>query len=181
MVIVEITAPPTMHTQAIGQVIEVLGDYMAPGLETDVAIRSHELPYIWSEQILMDTKKFSQPKAPYPHRQDLRELHLVTIDGEDAQDFDDAVYCEPYNKSEWRLVVAIADVSHYVKPGSALDVEAINRGNSVYFPGRVIPMLPPELSNDLCSLKPNVDRLSMVCDMIIDKRGDIKNMIFIAQ
>ncbi|MEK6731915.1 MAG: ribonuclease R [Pseudomonadota bacterium] len=178
MVIVEITAPPTMHTQAIGQVIEVLGDYMAPGLETDVAIRSHELPYIWSEQILMDTKKFSQPKAPYPHRQDLRELHLVTIDGEDAQDFDDAVYCEPYNKSEWRLVVAIADVSHYVKPGSALDVEAINRGNSVYFPGRVIPMLPPELSNDLCSLKPNVDRLSMVCDMIIDKRGDIKKYDF---
>lgn len=175
IVSVKIKQYPSAHALPIGEVIEVLGDYMAPGMEIEVAIRSNGLPHHWPPKVIKEVEKFSDKitENDMYGRVDLRSLPFVTIDGEDAQDFDDAVYCEPKEKGGWRLYVAIADVGHYVKPHTSLDEEAINRGNSVYFPGHVIPMLPRELSNGLCSLKPNVDRLSVVCDLSLSQEGGI--------
>lgn len=180
MVVVEITTQPSATTRPLGKVIEIIGDHMAPGMEIDVAIRNHELPNEWPEEVLTDAQKFQTTvtEEDCKGRLDLRELPFVTIDGEDAKDFDDAVYCEPREKGGWLLYVAIADVGHYVKPNSALDKEALNRGNSVYFPGRVIPMLPETLSNGLCSLNPNVNRLVMVCEMAIASTGRITRYRF---
>ena len=180
VVVVRITRHPIEHHHAVGEVIEVVGRDLAPGMETEIAIRKHELPHVWSEETNMeiaalgDSLKFVQHDS---RRVDLRQLPLVTIDGEDSRDFDDAVYCESINRG-WRLIVAIADVSHYVRTDSALDREAFNRGNSVYFPNRVIPMLPEALSNGICSLNPGEDRFCMVCDMSISRRGEITDYRF---
>lgn len=175
MVVIEITLQPTARNRPMGKVIEILGDHMAPGMEINVAIRNHQLPHEWSAQVLAEAKQFSKEVEDdaFSDRRDLRKLPFVTIDGEDAKDFDDAVYCEPSAKGGWTLYVAIADVSHYVRPGSAIDREAIDRGNSVYFPGQVIPMLPEILSNDLCSLNPHINRLAMVCEVEISSKGDM--------
>ncbi len=172
IVTVEITDYPTRQLGAKGRIAEILGDHMDPGMEIDVAIRSHGIPFEWPEAVQaeaagLEAEPLEQDKQ---HRIDLRKLPFVTIDGEDARDFDDAVYCEE-RSGGWRLWVAIADVSHYVAPGSALDQEAALRGNSVYFPARVVPMLPEALSNGLCSLKPAVDRLAMVCEMELSAKG----------
>lgn len=174
IVVVEIIEQPTLRREPIGRVIEVLGDHMAPGMEIEVAIRSYDLPNVWSEAVLAEVAPFEGQVAQdaHPARVDLRHLPLVTIDGEDARDFDDAVYCERTPKG-WKLYVAIADVSHYVRPRSALDNEALLRGNSVYFPQRVIPMLPEILSNGLCSLNPDEDRLCMVCEMSVNVDGTV--------
>ncbi|RRJ82308.1 ribonuclease R [Aestuariirhabdus litorea] len=179
-VVVEITAQPGKHSAAQGIVKEVLGDHMAPGMEIDVAVRSHQLPHSWPDAVLRQIRDFSErvTEADKQARVDLRQLPLVTIDGEDARDFDDAVYCEAKRGGGWRLYVAIADVSHYVKVGTALDEEALNRATSVYFPGQVIPMLPEVLSNGLCSLNPEVDRLAMVCEMTISASGKLSGYRF---
>jgi ribonuclease R len=179
MVVVAITTQPAPHTRPVGKIIEVLGDHMAPGMEINVAIRNHDLPHIWPEDVLAEAAKFpaTVPADAIKDRLDLRKLPFVTIDGEDAKDFDDAVYCTPSGKG-WILYVAIADVGHYVKPGTPLDTEAYERGNSVYFPEQVIPMLPEALSNGLCSLKPEVDRLTMVCEMHINATGKITKYEF---
>lgn len=179
IVTVQIMEYPTRNRQAFGRVIEILGDHMAPGMEIDMAIRSYQLPQDWSILVEEEVRELPAIVAGEDKqgRTDLRELPLVTIDGEDAMDFDDAVYCEPMGKG-WRLVVAIADVSHYVQPGGALDCEARVRGNSVYFPGRVIPMLPEQLSNGLCSLNPQVDRLCMACDMELSATGILRKYTF---
>lgn len=179
IVMCEIVEQPTRHTQPIGRVVEVIGDHMAPGMEIEIAIRKHGLPHVWPEAVLTESAAIKAEVAEEDKagREDLRRLPLVTIDGEDARDFDDAVFCERAGRG-WRLIVAIADVSHYVKPGSALDREAYARGNSVYFPQNVIPMLPEALSNGLCSLKPAVDRLCMACDMTIDAKGKIEAFRF---
>lgn len=179
IVSVTITEYPTRQRQAMGRVSEILGDHMAPGMEIDIAIRNHNLPQEWPQAVQQEIQHLGGEVAEQDKsgREDIRDLPLVTIDGEDARDFDDAVYCEKQGRS-WRLIVAIADVSHYVKPGSALDDEAMNRGNSVYFPERVIPMLPEILSNGLCSLNPLVDRLCMVCDMTISASGQLKGSRF---
>ena len=180
MVVVQITTQPTATARAIGKVVEILGEHMAPGMEIDVAIRNHDLPTEWSSAVLREAKQYSPdvPDEDLKGRLDLRKLPFVTIDGEDAKDFDDAVYCTPRSKGGWTLYVAIADVSHYVKEKGALDQEALNRGNSVYFPGRVIPMLPEVLSNDLCSLNPYVNRLTLVCEMAIGATGKITSYKF---
>ena len=179
-VMVAITQQPGWREPARGRVVEVLGEHMAPGMEIEVAIRSYNIPFAWPQAAVAEAQSF----APEPserdkqHRIDIRGLPLVTIDGEDARDFDDAVYCEPKKGGGWRLWVAIADVSHYVKVGSALDREAQVRGNSVYFPDRVVPMLPEALSNGLCSLKPEVDRLCMVCELTITAAGKVSGYRF---
>lgn len=180
MTVVEITEQPSVHARPVGRVIEVLGDHMAPGMEIDVAIRNHELPNEWPDKVLRDAKQYSPhvTEEMFKGRLDLRAKPFVTIDGEDAKDFDDAVYCEPRSMGGWTLYVAIADVGNYVQPGSPLDKEALNRGNSVYFPGRVIPMLPEVLSNELCSLKPQVNRLTLVCEMAISPTGKITRYRF---
>jgi ribonuclease R len=174
-----ITDYPTRQLGAKGHISEILGDHLDPGLEIEVAIRSHEIPWEWPDAVLDEAGRLeSEPREEdKQHRVDLRELPFVTIDGEDARDFDDAVYCEQQSGG-WRLWVAIADVCHYVRPGSALDEEAANRGNSVYFPERVVPMLPEALSNGLCSLKPQVDRLAMVCEMELDQAGNLGSYQF---
>lgn len=179
IVMVEILEQPTTHRQPIGRVVEVLGENLAPGMEIDIAIRAFELPDTWLPEVEREAAAFSSevPAKAAAGREDLRTLPLVTIDGEDARDFDDAVYCEPEGNG-WRLLVAIADVSTYVTPGSALDQEALNRGNSVYFPERAIPMLPEVLSNGLCSLNPGVDRLCMVCELHIGTRGKVRAFRF---
>ena len=180
MVVVEIVTQPSKVTRPIGKIREILGDHMAPGMEIDVAIRNHEIPHEWPEEVLREAARFAETVSPdaLKDRLDLRELPFVTIDGEDAKDFDDAVYCKAQKSGGWVLYVAIADVSHYVRPSTALDQEALNRGNSVYFPGRVIPMLPEALSNGLCSLNPHVDRLAMVCEMKITAAGKITHYDF---
>ena len=179
VVVVEIIEQPSKHAQAIGKVVEVLGNYADPGMEIEIALRKHELPYEFSSAALQQTKKLPDTvrKTDWKGREDLTALPLVTIDGETARDFDDAVYCERQGKG-FRLIVAIADVSHYVTADSALDEVAYERGNSVYFPRRVIPMLPEKLSNGLCSLNPEVERLCMVCDMSISATGEIKRYRF---
>jgi ribonuclease R len=172
MVNVEIIEQPTSRHRAVGKVIEVLGEHMAPGMETDVAIRSHNIPVEWPDAVLEEiaTLSVEVPEEAKQGRVDLRQLPLVTIDGSDARDFDDAVFAKRTSKG-WKLLVCIADVSSYVTPDSALDKEAFQRGNSVYFPNRVVPMLPEILSNGLCSLNPDVDRLCMTAELYIDETG----------
>ncbi|WP_374088793.1 ribonuclease R [Methylomicrobium lacus] len=179
IVIAEILEQPTKVRQPIGRVIEVLGDHLAPGMEIEMAIRSYGLPYQWPEALLEEIQAFSEevPEAAKQNRVDLRDTPLVTIDGEDARDFDDAVFCKKTSKG-WKLLVAIADVSHYVQVSTALDQEAKNRSTSVYFPEKVIPMLPEILSNGLCSLNPHVDRLCMVCELVIDGQGHVVRSSF---
>lgn len=180
IVVAGIIAQPTKNTLPLGEVVEILGDHMAPGMEISVAMRNHALPFVWPELALEEASKYA-PKVDEKEsadRKDYRKMPFVTIDGEDAKDFDDAVYCEPLPKGGYKLYVAIADVSHYVRPGMALDKEAYQRGNSVYFPGRVIPMLPETLSNNLCSLNPKVDRLVMVCEMTITAKGKVTDYDF---
>lgn len=179
IVLVDIVEQPSARTRPIGRIADVLGESMQPGMEIDVAIHKYALPVQWPQPVIDQIAEIpgSVSDAERANRRDLRDLYLVTIDGADARDFDDAVYCESVDDG-WRLVVAIADVSHYVSVDSALDREAENRATSVYFPNRVIPMLPEGLSNDLCSLKPKVDRLCMVCDMVIDQSGGIREYKF---
>jgi ribonuclease R len=179
VVMVELLEQPSKHSQPIGRVIEVLGNYADPGMEIEIALRKHELPFEFSPEALAETKKLPDTvrKSDWKGREDITGLPLVTIDGETARDFDDAVYCERQGKG-FRLIVAIADVSHYVEAGKALDHDAYDRGNSVYFPRRVIPMLPEKLSNGLCSLNPHVERLCMVCDMAITATGSIRRYRF---
>ncbi|MDP3123470.1 MAG: VacB/RNase II family 3'-5' exoribonuclease, partial [Thiobacillus sp.] len=180
VVTVEIVTQPGAHNEAVGRVAEVLGSYTGPGMEIEIALRKHDLPHVFPPEVEAQAAKLpaTVQKKDMAGREDIRHLPLVTIDGETARDFDDAVYCEPQGRSGFRLIVAIADVSHYVRPRDALDTEGYNRGNSVYFPRRVIPMLPEALSNGLCSLNPEVDRLSMVCDMQISSTGSIKEYRF---
>jgi ribonuclease R len=174
IVVAAILEQPSKRNRPIGKVIEVLGDHMAPGMEIQMALRSYELPFEWPVEVLEETAGLNPliDLKDHPERTDLRKLPLVTIDGEDARDFDDAVYCKRTGKG-WRLLVAIADVSHYVAPGGGLDREAANRGTSVYFPEQVIPMLPEALSNGLCSLVPEQDRLCMVCELLIADDGTV--------
>ncbi|MGI9211686.1 MAG: ribonuclease R [Methylococcaceae bacterium] len=181
LVVAEIIEYPSRHRNPIGRVVEILGEHMAPGMEIEVAIRSYDLPSVWPDAVLTEIAGLTEdiPAEVIAERVDLRHLPLVTIDGEDARDFDDAVFCERTTKG-WKLWVAIADVSHYVRPGTALDEEARNRGNSVYFPDRVIPMLPEILSNGLCSLNPEVDRLCMVAELSFDTEGKIYRSNFIS-
>lgn len=179
MVVVEITQPPTKRSQPLGRILRVLGEHRAPGMEVDLAVHAYGLPHRWPAEVEGEIAALRPQvsEADKAGRLDLRATPLVTIDGEDARDFDDAVYCEP-SAGGFRLLVAIADVSHYVKPGTALDLEARNRGNSVYFPDRVIPMLPEVLSNGLCSLNPQVDRLCLVCEMRVSGQGEVTRSKF---
>jgi ribonuclease R len=179
VVVVEITEQPSEHREAAGRVKEVLGHATDPGIEIEIALRKHALPFAFSSEATRQAKRLPAEvrAADRKGREDLTHLPLVTIDGETAKDFDDAVWCEKKGRG-FRLIVAIADVSHYVRDGDALDRDARERGNSVYFPRRVIPMLPEELSNELCSLKPEVDRCCMVCDMEIGATGAIKDYRF---
>jgi ribonuclease R len=180
MVVAQLIQYPSKKSRAIAKITEVLGEHMAPGMEIDVAIRAYQLPHTWSLPTLEEVKdlKGEVLEKDKLGREDLRLLPLVTIDGATARDFDDAVYCEKLKNGEFKLLVAIADVSHYVKPDTALDADAFARGNSVYFPDNVIPMLPTILSNELCSLNPKVDRLCMVCEAVINKKGEIKKTRF---
>jgi ribonuclease R len=180
IVVVEITAQHSSRHDPIGAIVEILGNERNKNVEIEAALRKHNLPYEWPKELLKSVESLTEtiPSNAIKNRVDLRDLALVTIDGEDARDFDDAVYCAPTRTGGWKLYVAIADVSHYVKPDSILDKEAFNRGNSVYFPTRVIPMLPEILSNGLCSLKPNEDRLCMVCEMNISKSGKLTKYEF---
>jgi len=179
IVTVEIVEQPTKRSRPLGRIVEVLGEHMAPGMEIEIAIRSHGLPRSWPPQVEREIAVFDEevPEEAKEGREDLRHLPLVTIDGEDARDFDDAVFCRSHGKG-WKLLVAIADVSSYVLPGMALDEEARERGTSVYFPERVIPMLPEVLSNGLCSLNPEVDRLCMACELSIDADGEVTGYRF---
>lgn len=176
---VKLHKQPRRRHSPVGEIVEVLGDQMAPGMEVDIAIRAHDLPHEFPPAVLAESEAYGglvSPKAK-KDRVDLRDMPLVTIDGEDSRDFDDAVYAE--NKGNgWRLWVAIADVAYYVSPSSALDDEAQQRGTSVYFPNEVLPMLPEALSNGLCSLNPEVDRLCLACEMIITAKGEVKKFKF---
>lgn len=179
VVSVELTEQPSRYAQPVGKIVEVLGDIDDPGMEIEIAVRKYGVPHEFSEKAKQQAAKLPGEVRPVDmaQRVDLRDVPMVTIDGEDARDFDDAVYCEPVKigrTSGFRLIVAIADVSHYVKPGDALDDDALLRSTSVYFPRRVIPMLPEKLSNGLCSLNPQVDRLTLVCDAVISSKGEIK-------
>ncbi len=180
IVVCELVSPPEPRVELIAKVVEILGEHMAPGMEIDMAIRGFDLPFQWSPQVLKEIESLT----PEVHadeiqgRLDLRHLPFVTIDGEDARDFDDAVFCEKRKRGGYLLYVAIADVSHYVKPNTALDEAAKERGTSVYFPNKVIPMLPEILSNELCSLKPVVDRLSIVCEVQLTAQGEISKYSF---
>ena len=181
VVAIELTEPPSMYSQPVGRVVEVLGEIDDPGMEIEIAVRKYEVPHRFSPETLAQAASLPDKirASDRKHRIDLTDMPLVTIDGEDARDFDDAVYCEPARigrakaDNGWRLIVAIADVSHYVKPGEALDTDAYERATSVYFPRRVIPMLPERISNGLCSLNPNEDRLAMVCDMLVTAQGEV--------
>jgi ribonuclease R len=182
VVAIELTEQPSLYSQPVGRVTEVLGEIDDPGMEIEIAVRKYEVPHRFSAETLAQAAGLPDRIRPADRKDriDLTDVPLVTIDGEDARDFDDAVYCEPAKLGRgksasdgWRLVVAIADVSHYVKPGEPIDKDAYERATSVYFPRRVIPMLPEKLSNGLCSLNPNEDRLAMVCDMLITGSGEI--------
>ena len=179
LVVVELVQAPDPQRPPIGRVLTVLGDKLTASLAVQAAIHGHEIPHEFPQQVLNEAAAVPIEVEPSTAatRVDLRTLPLVTIDGEDAKDFDDAVYCEP-NDQGFRLVVAIADVSHYVRPGAPLDDEATIRATSVYFPGFVVPMLPETLSNGICSLKPKVDRLCFVCDMQVDRRGEVTKSTF---
>ncbi|MCY0386395.1 ribonuclease R [Robbsia sp. Bb-Pol-6] len=179
VVSIQIQDYPSRHAQAVGKVVEVLGEIDDPGMEIEIAVRKYGVPHIFSDAAQAQASRLPDEvrAADLKQRVDLRDVPLVTIDGEDARDFDDAVYCEPVKigrTTGYRLLVAIADVSHYVKPGEALDVDALERSTSVYFPRRVIPMLPEKLSNGLCSLNPAVDRCVLTCDMLITAKGEVK-------
>ncbi len=183
VVVVKLTEPPALYGQPVGRVAEVLGEVDDPGMEIEIAVRKYGVPHVFSDACLQVAKALpaTVQLRDYQGRVDLTDVPLVTIDGEDARDFDDAVYCEPATlggrgksaRKGWRLLVAIADVSHYVHTGNAIDIDAYERATSVYFPRRVIPMLPEKLSNGLCSLNPEVDRLCMVCDMLITSEGEL--------
>jgi ribonuclease R len=178
VVVVELSEPPALFGQPVGRVIEVLGEVDDPGMEIEIAVRKYSVPHIFSEACIAQARALPDKVRPQDKkdRVDLTDVPLVTIDGEDARDFDDAVYCEPAKVGRakgWRLLVAIADVSNYVENGSAIDIDAYDRATSVYFPRRVIPMLPEKLSNGLCSLNPDVERLCMVCDMLVTAKGDV--------
>ena len=182
VVVVELTEPPALYGQPVGRVKEVLGEIDDPGMEIEIAVRKYGVPHEFSQAAIAEARALPDAVRPADAkgRIDLTDVPLVTIDGEDARDFDDAVYCEPAvvggrgkKPNGWRLLVAIADVSHYVKTGSPIDVDAYERATSVYFPRRVIPMLPEKLSNGLCSLNPDVDRLCMVCDMMVSAQGEV--------
>ena len=179
IVVVSIVEQPSRKHPPVGKVVEVLGQHLQAGMEIDVALRSRDIPHQWPAEVKDQAAAFSPDVLEEDKlgRKDVRTLPLITIDGADARDFDDAVYCEK-TKTGWRLLVAIADVAHYVVPGAPLDKEAIKRGTSVYFPGRVVPMLPEALSNGLCSLNPEVDRLCMLCEMSLDEGGAIKRSRF---
>ena len=179
VVVVELHPRTAPFFQPIGKITEVLGDNMAKGMEVEIAIRKHDIPHVFPSAVEKQLKKWAEdvPEEAKRGRVDLRNLPLVTIDGEDARDFDDAVFCQKQGKG-WKLWVAIADVSYYVRPKSALDTEAYNRGNSVYFPNRVVPMLPEKLSNGLCSLNPQVDRLCMVCEITLSAKGKMTDYQF---
>lgn len=179
VVSIELTEQPSRYTQPVGKIVEILGDIDDPGMEIEIAVRKYGVPHEFSEAAKRQAAALPSEvgDADLKGRIDLRDVPLVTIDGEDARDFDDAVYCEPVKVGRsncHRLIVAIADVSHYVRPNEALDDDALERSTSVYFPRRVIPMLPEKLSNGLCSLNPEVDRLTLVCDAVIDAKGEIK-------
>ncbi|WP_133128129.1 ribonuclease R [Legionella nagasakiensis] len=180
IVLVELVAYPSRRNQAVGRIIHILGEHMAPGMETEIAILAHGIPSEWPDDVTADVSRIPMQvhKDQWLKRTDLRHLPFVTIDGEDAKDFDDAVYCYAKPKGGYQLYVAIADVSHYVEVGSVLDKEAARRGNSVYFPGKVVPMLPEALSNGICSLNPRVDRLCMVVEMAIAPTGKISRSRF---
>ncbi len=187
MVLVAITSQPSRQHLPVGRIVQVLGEHRAPGMEIQLSLHNYNIPHEWPKGMAAELKAIPAEvrESDKANRIDLRDLHFVTIDGEDARDFDDAVYCEPLKKGGWRrrkggwrLLVAIADVSHYVRPGSALDDEAWQRGTSVYFPGQVVPMLPEKLSNGLCSLNPEVDRLCMVCEMTVLPDGEVKDFQF---
>jgi len=178
VVVVELTEPPALFGQPVGRITEVLGEVDDPGMEIEIAVRKYDVPHIFSDACLAQAAALPDKVRATDKRQriDLTDIPLVTIDGEDARDFDDAVYCEPAKVGRskgWRLLVAIADVSHYVQTGSAIDIDAYDRATSVYFPRRVIPMLPEKLSNGLCSLNPDVERLCMVCDMLVTTKGEV--------
>ncbi|MBS0429085.1 MAG: ribonuclease R [Proteobacteria bacterium] len=181
VVVVQLTEPPALFGQPVGRVTEVLGEIDDPGMEIEIAVRKYGVPHVFSDACLAEAKALPDKvrATDKKGRIDLTDVPLVTIDGEDARDFDDAVYCEPAKigrsrgNNGWRLLVAIADVSAYVKTGSAIDIDAYDRATSVYFPRRVIPMLPEKLSNGLCSLNPEVERLCMVCDMLVTAEGEI--------
>ncbi len=179
IVIVEIIKSPTFKSLAVGKITQILGNYMDEGVETDSALYRNGIPVDFTEEALAQTAKLPSVVTDEDKkgRIDITDMKLVTIDGEDSRDFDDAVFAEPTNKG-WKLVVAIADVSHYVKEGSDLDNDAIDRGNSVYFPRRVVPMLPEALSNGLCSINPDVERLCMTCEMNIDSEGNLLDYKF---
>ncbi len=179
-VVVDILRQPSGRTKPTGKIVEILGEHMAPGMEIDVAIRSYDIPHSWPTEVGEQAASISGEVAEKDkaNRVDIRNMRLVTIDDETARDFDDAIYCEPRGRGAYRLVVAIADVSHYVRTDSPLDEEALRRGNSVYFPDHVVPMLPEKLSNGLCSLNPDVDRLCMVADMTISAAGNISGYTF---
>ncbi|MFQ3111266.1 ribonuclease R, partial [Neisseria meningitidis] len=179
VIVGEIEVYPEQNRPAVAKIIEVLGDYADSGMEIEIAVRKHHLPHQFSEACAKAVKKIPDHvrKSDLKGRVDLRDLPLVTIDGETARDFDDAVFAEKIGRN-YRLVVAIADVSHYVRPDDAIDTDAQERSTSVYFPRRVIPMLPENLSNGICSLNPNVERLCMVCDMVITYAGNIKEYRF---
>ena len=178
VVVVDLTEPPALYGQPVGRVVEVLGEVDDPGMEIEIAVRKYSVPHIFSDDALAAAKALPDKVRPQDRRSrvDLRDVPLVTIDGEDARDFDDAVYCEPARIGRakgWRLLVAIADVSSYVQTGNPIDIDAYDRATSVYFPRRVIPMLPEKLSNGLCSLNPDVERLCMVCDMLVTAKGEV--------
>ncbi len=178
VVVVQLTEPPSLFGQPVGRVQEVLGEVDDPGMEIEIAVRKYSVPHEFSEACLAEARLLPDKVRPTDKkgRVDLTDIPLVTIDGEDARDFDDAVYCEPAKVGRgkgWRLLVAIADVSHYVQTGSAIDIDAYDRATSVYFPRRVIPMLPEKLSNGLCSLNPDVERMCMVCDMLVNASGEV--------
>ena len=181
VVVAAIVQQPTERQPPLGRIVQVLGDMGAPGMATDIALHNFGIPFEWPEGVESEAGAFGEvvPEAMKQGRRDLRELPLVTIDGADARDFDDAV-CAKRNRKGWRLVVAIADVSSYVKPGTVLDEEAVNRATSVYFPNRVVPMLPEALSNGLCSLKPAEDRLCLACDMSVNEEGKVTRSRFVA-
>jgi len=182
VVVVDLVEPPALYGQPVGRIKEVLGEIDDPGMEIEIAVRKYSVPHEFSDACIAQARTLPDKVRPQDkkHRIDLTDIALVTIDGEDARDFDDAVYCEPVTMGRgksatkgWRLLVAIADVSHYVETGAAIDIDAYDRATSVYFPRRVIPMLPEKLSNGLCSLNPEVERLCMVCDMFVDPTGEV--------
>lgn len=180
IVVAQIVEQPGIHGLVVAEVIEILGDHLTPGLEVEIALRNNDIPVDWSDDVIefVDKMPIEVREEDKRDRFDLTELPFVTIDGEDARDFDDAIYCEPKDSGGWRLYVAISDVSHYVQVGSELDQAAYGRGTSVYFPQYVVPMLPEKLSNGLCSLNPKVERLVVVCEMTISTKGRISSYQF---